>query len=230
MTRRASALLLAFAACGGSRAARPPDETGPGGLATRLIADSERITGAIDPIAAARAVVAGWRLPEAAWRQRVTKPYGDVWREYATAFDAAAPALAGRLEAWARDGADIDARVHYAGDAELSLEQSRLRTALPTGEPGAVIVPAIGDVILGEVFVYDGTRWRTLTGLDAAISKRVATLAPSCAADLARAGRLDRCGELAWEITRAALADDAADLTRACAAAALACAVPTQRD
>jgi hypothetical protein len=226
--RRALAL-LALAACGGGPTTTPAAEPGPAGLAARLIADSERITGAIDPAAAAREIVAGWKLPEPAWRRRVTEPYRGLWREYAAAFDAEAPALAGRLEAWARDAADIDARVHYAGDPDLTLAQSRLRTALPTGEPGAVIVPAVGDVILGEVFVFDGGRWYALAGLDAAVRARVARTAPACAEDLARAGKLDRCGELGWEITRAALADDVAGLARACAAAAPACAVPAPR-
>lgn len=209
--------LIALGAC--SRPpAPPPDLVGPEGLAARLVADSERITGAIDPAAAAREVVAGWKMPAAGWATRVTSPYRGVWAEYAAQFDAAAPALAARLQAWAEDGADIEARVHYAGDPDLSLEQSRLRPALPTGEPGAVIVPAIGEVILGEVFVHDGQRWRTLTGLDAAVRARVGRHDAPCADQYARAGRLDPCGDVAWEVTRAALADDTAGLTRACAA------------
>ncbi len=221
---RTALVIVALAACSRSAPAVPRDEPGPEGLAARLIADSERITGAIDPAAAAREVVAGWKLPEAAWAVRVTPPYRGVWAEYAAQFAAAAPALAARLEAWARDGADIEARVHVAGDAELSRQQSRLRTALATGEPGVAIVPAIGDVILGEVFVHDGQRWRTLTGLDAAVRARVARHDAACADDYDWAGRLDRCGDLGWELTRAALADDAAGLSRACTAAHAACA------
>ncbi|MEZ4366044.1 MAG: hypothetical protein R2939_07125 [Kofleriaceae bacterium] len=223
MSRAALVAVLAAIGCGRGAPAPAGDPPDLAGLAARLEADAARITGAIDPSAAARAVVAGWRLPATAWSTTVIPEAATWWPAYAAAFDAGAPALAARVEAWAQEGTAGELRAHYAGDPDLTRAQSRLRALVPLGRTSAVVVPGDGDVVLGCVFVHDGHAWRTLTGLDEAITDAVAQAAPACAAHLARAGRLDRCGELGWEITRAALAADGPALARACAQAAPHC-------
>lgn len=216
--RRVLLALSLLAACSGS-AASPPDVDGPQGLGVRLTADAERINRAIDPAAAAREIVSHWKLSQAEWKQRLVPAYAGMWKDYSRAFDEAAPALAERLAVWSAEATELNVRFHFAGDPELSRAQSRLRTALETGAPGVAVVPAEGEVMLGEVFVFDGAHWRTLTGLDEAITARVRAHSETCAQDLLRSGRLDRCGDLGWEITRAAIADDATALARACALA-----------
>jgi hypothetical protein len=111
-------------------AARP----GPDGLAAALhdaLAQIER-----DP-ARADAIVAGWRLPEDAWGALVTDAYRAHWRDYAAAFDAAAPALADRLRSVAAAGA-VRAQWQYADDPALTNAQIRVRWILPVGRPGVV--------------------------------------------------------------------------------------------
>jgi hypothetical protein len=152
----------------------------------------------------------GWILDQAGWDRIVVPPYRALWSEYRAHFDAAiAPVIAQLPHAG-------PARRHFAGDPKLSNAQTRMRWALPVQYPSAV---ADG---IDAVFVWDGTGWRVLAGLDDIMLAHIRTLAPTCADLVARAGPPGHCSELGWFVADTALRGDAG-FARACKLAATAC-------
>lgn len=210
---RALAACLVVAAIGCSHAAPPGPALGtPDDLAAYL----RTLAGTDD--ATRRHAVAGWVLDEASWRRTVIDPYTPLWGAYIRAFDAASPALVARL---ASPG-EITARRHFAGDPRLTPAQARLRWALPVEYPSAVA--ELGGAPIDTVFVYDGTRWRALAGLDEVVLERVRLRDPACAALVAQAGPPGRCTEVGWLVADAALRTDQQRFVHACRLAATLCA------
>jgi hypothetical protein len=201
--------LIAIGLVAGCRDAPPPP---PADLAATLAT-------------ATSADVASWRLDEATWRRIVVEPYRDLHPEYVAAFDAAAPALVGRLatrnptDASSTAPSTIATRPHYAGDPDLTTGEAWARWALPVAF--ASEVATVDGRPLDAVFLRDRGRWYAIVGLDVVIRTRVAALDPSCAELLDAPDR--RCRELAWQITDAALRTTPARFTRACALAANLC-------
>jgi hypothetical protein len=153
---------------------------------------------------------AGWILDEAGWDRIVVPPYRKLWPEYKAHFDAAlAPVIAQLPHAG-------PTRRHYAGDPRLSNAQTRLRWALPVQYPSVV---ADG---IDTVFVWDGSGWRVLAGLDDLLLAHVRALDPHCADLVARAGPPGHCSEVGWFVADTAL-EGSAGFAHACQLAADAC-------
>ncbi|HTJ43598.1 MAG TPA: hypothetical protein VL463_15945 [Kofleriaceae bacterium] len=190
-------------ACG--RAA-PSERPGPDGLAA-MITTIDR--------AHARDVVASWKMSEELWDAQVMDAYRAHWRDYAAAFDAAAPALADRL---ASLRGDVRAQTQYADDPSLTDAQIRVRWIFPVGRPGAVAW--IGGERLDVVFVHDGDRWRALLGADAMIRDAVRALEPGCVPAYLAAGPPGRCSSFGAVIAEAAMRGQRDRLHRACEIAA----------
>lgn len=192
-------------------AAEPSDLAG---LAATLARVRASIAGADDRAAAARAAIADWRVPAAAWPHLVTAPFRDHHAAYAAAFAAATDGVADELIGWARAADPIEVRWQYADDPALAPDQARLRVALPVGRPGAIAV--VAGRPLTPVFAHDGRRWRALIGLDRIVVDRLAALAPGCALPYQAAAR-EPCLAMSAPTITAALAGDRAALDRACA-------------
>ncbi len=213
---RVAGLALALLGCGRhDRAAvddpaagrEPPDLAGLGAALDR---DLATLAGADDRRAAATALIDSWRVPAAVWPTLVTERFRPNYPAYADAFAAARPALA---EALASIHGPVDVRWQYADDPLLAPDQARLRIALPVGRPGAIVT--VAGRPLSPDFVHDGRRWRALTGLDQVIVRRLAARMPACVAPYQAAAR-PPCLAMSAPVIDAALADDAAELERAC--------------
>jgi hypothetical protein len=161
--------------------------------------------------------VTGWILDEAAWNRIVVVPYRALWKDYAAQFDAHMPPLVARLG----DSGAITARRHYAGDPRLTDAQVRVRWALPVQYPSAVA--ELGGAPIDSVFVWDGSGWRVLAGLDDLLLARARALDPHCADLLVRSGPPNHCTEVGWFVADMALRDDRAGFAHACQLAANAC-------
>jgi hypothetical protein len=227
--RRAGAAALlatAIAIVGGCRRARAPEaHEEPAGLAgLRAAIERERaaIGGAVDPRAAAAAILAGRELPAAAWPELVSERFRPHRGEAAAAFAAAIPAAADELAALGRAAGalPIEVRWQYADDPQLAPAQARMRVALPVGRPGAIALA--GGRPLAPIFVHDGARWRALLGLDDVVAARIAARDPACAAAYRAAAR-EPCLAMSAPVIAAALDPDAAGLARACGRLAAAC-------
>jgi hypothetical protein len=152
--------------------------------------------------------VTGWILDQPAWDRIVVAPYRALWPEYKEGFDHAVAGITVHAGATRR---------HYAGDPHLSRSQTRLRWALPPQYPSVV---ADG---IDTVFVWDGTGWRVLAGLDDVLLAHVRALDPHCAELLERAGGTNqRCSEVGWFVADTALRADKG-FAHACEMAAAAC-------
>ena len=201
-------------------AGEPIAQRGLDGIAAEISRARKAVAHAKDPHAAAALIVAHWQIPSAHWDSIVLPQFRDAWQEYAHAFDTAAPALVDALVALAKaPETPLTPGFEYAGDRSLSLAQSRVRIALPVGGPGLVIHAGLDDkapCALDAVFVFDGDTWRSLTGLDDAMRSRIAAFDAQCATDVATAGRLSRCNDVAGFALDAAMRDDKATLARAC--------------
>lgn len=152
----------------------------------------------------------GWILDQPAWDRIVVPPYRALWPEYQAHFDAAIAPVVTQLP---HAGA---ARRHFAGDPKLSGSQTRLRWALPVQYPSLV---ADG---IDTVFVWDGSGWRVLAGLDDLLLAHIRALDPACADRVAKAGPPGHCSEVGWFVADTALRGDAG-FARACQLAADAC-------
>ena len=205
------ALLIALAIGACSRGTPSPQPGTPEHLAAYL----RTLAGADE--ATRRHAVTGWILDEAAWDRTIVVPYRSLWKDYAARFDAQVPALVTRL---AQPGA-ITARRHYAGDPRLTNAQVRVRWALPVQYPSAVA--ELAGAPIDTVFVWDGSGWRVLAGLDDLLVEHVRALDPACTALLLRAGPPSHCSEVGWYVADTALRDDRAGFAHACLLAANAC-------
>lgn len=161
--------------------------------------------------------VTGWILDEAAWNRIVVPPYRALWKDYAARFDTVMPALVTRLA----DHGAVTTRRHYAGDARLTDAQVRVRWALPVQYPS--MVAELGGAPIDTVFVWDGSGWRVLAGLDDLLIARVRALDPHCADLLVRSGPPNPCTEVGWYVADTALRGDPAGFAHACGLAANAC-------
>jgi hypothetical protein len=156
--------------------------------------------------------VTGWILDQPAWDRIVVPPYRALWPEYKAKFDGADVMVMAQVP---HAGAT---RRHYAGDPHLSRSQTRLRWALPPQYPSVV---ADG---IDTVFVWDGTGWRVLAGLDDVLHDHVMALDPHCAQLLSRAGGTNqRCNEVGWYVADTALRKDTKGFLHACEMAEAAC-------
>ena len=205
---------IALAAVVGCRA-EPPQQPGPDELAAYLatIAGADATT--------RRRAVAGWELDRFAWNATIVDPFRGLWDDYHARFAQAAPALVAQL---AQAGA-ITARRHFAGDPRLTRSQARLRWALPTLYPSAVA--ELAGAPIDTVFVYDGSAWRALAGLDESVRALVSHVDHECGDMLANAGPAGRCTELGWAIADAALRGDRAQLDHMCRLATPVCGTPS---
>ena len=165
--------------------------------------------------------VASWLLDDASWQRTIVEPFRGLYTDYARGFDAATAPLAAQLA----HAGKITARRHYAGDARLTMSQARLRWMLPVMYPSAVA--ELDGVPIDTVFVFDGTHWRVLAGLDALQLARARAIDPGCGALLAKAGPTGRCTEIGYVVAAAAMKDDRERFAHACAMAATLCGKPS---
>lgn len=161
--------------------------------------------------------VTGWILDEAAFDRIIVSPYKQLWKDYAAHFDAVMPALVTRL---AKAGA-ITTRRHYAGDPRLTNAQVRVRWALPVQYPS--VVAELDGAPIDTVFVWDGSGWRVLAGVDDLLLQRVRALDGHCADLLLKSGPPNHCTEVGWFVGDTALKGDPAGFARACQLAANVC-------
>ena len=204
------ALALAFLiACN----AAPPAP--PAGSPEALAAYLRGVAGT-DPQTRQRAVT-GWILDEPAFDRIIVTPYQQLWKDYAAQFDAKLPALVTRLAAHGT----ITTRRHYAGDPRLTNAQVRMRWALPVQYPS--VVAELDGAPIDTVFVWDGSGWRVLVGLDDLLIQRVRALDAHCADLLLKSGPPNNCTEVGWFVADSALKQDQASFARACKLAANVC-------
>lgn len=215
MRARAIVAVVALVAALSGAGCRKPALTPPPGSADALAAYLRPLAGADE--ATRQHAVTGWILDEAAWNRTVVPPYRALWKDYAAGFDAHMPALVARL---AQPGA-ITARRHYAGDPRLTNAQVRVRWALPVQYPS--MVAELAGAPVDTVFIWDGSGWRVLAGLDDLLLARVRALDPACADLVTRAGPKNPCTEVGWFVADTALKDDRAGFAHACQLAANAC-------
>jgi hypothetical protein len=205
-------ILLAVAvACRGSGPPPPPP-----GSADALRAYLSTVAGADE--ATRRHEVGSWILDEATWRATVVPAYAPLWADYARDYDAASAPLVGQL---ATRGL-VTARRHYAGDLRLTPSEGRVRWALPVQYPS--MVAELGGTPIDAVFVWDGSRWRVLVGVDEIVIARVRARDAACADRVARAGPANECTAVSWAIADSALRDDAAGFAHGCDLAVTLCA------
>ena len=186
-----------------------PDPPAPAALAAYL----EEV--AAYPPAARAEAMRGWQLQPAAWNRIVVPVFRDAYPAYTANFAAATAALAAQLHA-----GTITARRHYAGDPHATPGELWLRWAVPTLYPS--VVAELDGKPLDAVFLYDDHAWRTLAGLDRAISDAATALDPDCAGYLRAAG-VPACAEVDYLIAESAMRTDRAAFTRACSLAATRC-------
>jgi len=205
------ALAIAVAsACG--RAPPLPEPGSPEDLAVYL----RTVAGANE--ATRQREVATWLVDEATWRRVIVEPYRELYSDYVRGFDAAAAPLVARLAPLG----DVTARRHFAGDPRLTRAQGRLRWTVPPLYPSAVA--ELDAAPIDTVFLWDGTHWRALVGLDELVLARALSLDPACGARLALAGPLGRCSEVGAAIADAAVRGDRARFGHLCGLAATLCA------
>jgi hypothetical protein len=209
VSRLIAALVVAAAAC--RRGAPAPEPGTPEDLAAYL----RMVAGADEP--ARRHEVASWLLDEPTWGRIVVEPFRGLWADYAAGYEVASAPLVERMAA---TGA-ITARRHFAGDPALTRSQARLRWTVPVLYPSAVAELAGSPI--DTVFVFDGTHWRALAGLDELVLARVRALDPACGARLSRAGPTGHCTEVAWAVVDAAIRAQSDRFGHACALAATLC-------
>jgi hypothetical protein len=171
-------------------------------------------------------------LDPTSFDQVITTPYDRLYAAYAAHFPAASADFAAELRRLSTfstgsdDGAGgarppLTARRHYADDPALSLEQARLRWALPVQAESWVL--SFGAHTLDAVWVTRGGRWFLLLGLDEAARAALAAAAPSCADHAPKAGRAGGCSDAVWMAQDAALRAEPERLARACDRAAHFC-------
>ena len=220
-------------ACGDSSA--PAPASAPASSASAAIAADQAaaaaqasLTAAVTALFAAPAdeqqrAVAQLKLDPLAFSDVLTAPYDLQYSAYDARFTAAAPAFAAELRRLAAAPAasaaapaapTITVRRHYAGDRTLSLEQARLRWALPVQAESWLVER--GGVLLDAVWVRHRGRWFTLMGLDAAVLQLLATAAPECAAAARRAGPPGVCSDATWMALDAAMRGVDDRVARAC--------------
>jgi hypothetical protein len=153
-------------------------------------------------------------LGDGAFERIITGPFNHLYLEAGARFDAKA------LAAQFRPGA-ITVRRHFAGDPKLTPSQGRLRWVVPVLYPS--MVAEIAGRPIDTVFVYDGSDWCALEGIDAAVLAAVRQLDPACADRLALAGPTGHCTEVGWAIAESAMRDDRPAFTHACQLAATLC-------
>lgn len=204
------ALALAFLI-----ACNAPQPRPAAGSPEALAAYLQTIAGA-DEATRAHAVT-GWILDEHAFERIVVPPFTSLWKDYAAHFDAVMPALVTRLAA---PGA-ITTRRHFAGDPRLTNAQVRVRWALPVQYPS--VVAELGGAPIDTVFVWDGSGWRVLAGVDDLLLQRVRALDAHCAELLAKSGPPNHCTDVGWFVATTALKPDQAGFARACQLAANVC-------
>jgi len=208
------AVVVLLACCHRASAPVPPT-----GAPEDLVAYLTTVAGADDTTR--RHEVASWILDDATWRTTLVPAYASLWEDYARGYDSASAPLIAQL---AKRGA-ITARRHFAGDPRLTLAQARLRWAVPTQYPS--MVAELDGAPLDTVFIFDGSRWRVLAGVDELVLARVRALDPACADRVARAGPADQCTSVSWMIVDAALRTDRDGFAHGCALAQNLCATPT---
>ncbi len=225
-------------ACGDSSAPAPaPASSASAAIAAAIAADQAAaaaqasLTAAVTALLAAPAdeqqrAVARLKLDPLAFSDVLTAPYDLQYSAYDARFTAAAPAFAAELRRLAAAPAAsaaapaapaapaITVRRHYAGDRTLSLEQARLRWALPVQAESWLVER--GGVLLDAVWVRHRGRWFTLMGLDAAVLQLLATAAPECAAAARRAGPPGVCSDATWMALDAAMRGVDDRVARAC--------------
>ncbi|HSN25425.1 MAG TPA: hypothetical protein VLT45_04045 [Kofleriaceae bacterium] len=204
------ALALAFLI-----ACNAPAPQSPPGSPEALAAYLRTVAGADE--ATRQHAVTGWILDEHAFDRIVVPPFTQLWKDYAAHFDAEMPALVTRLAA---RGA-ITTRRHYAGDPRLTNAQVRVRWALPVQYPS--VVAELDGAPIDTVFVWDGSGWRVLAGVDDLVVQRVRTLDPHCADQLLKSGPPGQCTDVGWFVATSALKGDQAGFARACQLAANVC-------
>jgi len=204
------ALALAFLIACNAPAVQPPAGS-PEALAGYL-----RGMAGTDQPTRQRAVT-GWILDEPAFDRIIVTPYQQLWKDYAAHFDAKLPPLVAQL---ASHGA-ITTRRHYAGDPRLTNAQVRVRWALPVQYPS--VVAELDGSPIDTVFVWDGSGWRVLAGLDDLLIERVRALDAHCANLLVKSGPPNNCTEVGWFVADSALKQDQASFARACKLAASVC-------
>lgn len=187
--------VVALAACGG------------GGGQTEALADKpEELLKAY----LADAHVAELRMDQATFVKTVAPSFRGLYDDYVREYDAGAQALAARIEA---DRAMP--RKHFATDKQNTLEQERLRWALPT------LYPSLSAA--GTVFVRSGDRFYALAGLDAAMVGRVAERDAACAKLLDHVMEAKPCADVGWVVVDAGIRNDRPELARACRLAERVC-------
>jgi hypothetical protein len=227
MKRRAGTtallLLLPLAAmsCGDSPPSSPPPDPATMGPAASLAAAVRELLARPDAPALERAL-ADMQLDPVAFDDVLTAPYDRQYAGYQARFPAAVPALAAELRRLAAEddapsASSVAIRRHYAGDARLSLQQARLRWALPVQAESWLV--EVGGALVDAVWVRRHGRWFLLLGLDEATRQILAAAAPECAASVSRAGRPGGCSDAAWMALDGAMRGDAARVARACARA-----------
>ena len=204
------ALALAFLIACKSQPAPPPAGS-PEALAAYL-----RTVAGTDEAARQHAVT-GWILDEAAFDRIIVPSYQPLWKDYAAQFDEKLPPLVAKL---ASHGT-ITTRRHYAGDPRLTNAQVRVRWALPVQYPS--VVAELDGTPIDTVFVWDGSGWRVLAGVDDLLLQRVRALDPHCADLLLKSGPSNHCTEVGWFVADTALKADQAGFARACKLAANVC-------
>ena len=204
------ALALAFLI-----ACKAPPAAPPAGSPEALAAYLRTIAGTDD--ATREHAVTGWILDEAAFDRIIVSPYTPLWHDYAAHFTEKLPPLVARLNS---HGA-ITTRRHYAGDPRLTNAQVRVRWALPVQYPS--VVAELDGGPIDTVFVWDGSGWRVLAGLDDLLLQRVRALDAHCADLLLRSGPPSQCTEVGWFVADMALKADSAGFARACKLAANVC-------
>jgi len=152
-----------------------------------------------------------------AWNATIVEPWRTLWDDYHARFAHAEPALLAQL---AHTGA-ITARRHYAGDPRLTHSQARLRWAVPPLYPS--FVAELDGQPIDTVFVFDGSAWRALAGLDESVLSLVTHVDHECGELLERAGPAGRCTEMSWGIADAALRGDRSQLVHMCKLATPVC-------
>ncbi len=167
--------------------------------------------------AARQHAVTGWILDEHAFARIVVPPFTSLWKDYAAHFDAEVPALVTRLAA----RGTITTRRHFAGDPRLTNAQVRVRWALPVQYPS--VVAELDGAPIDAVFVWDGSGWRVLAGLDDLVLQRVRALDAHCADLLRKSGPPGQCTDVGWLVATSALKADQAGFARACQLAAHVC-------
>ncbi|CAN5349049.1 hypothetical protein BH11MYX1_BH11MYX1_35270 [soil metagenome] len=164
--------------------------------------------------------VTSWIVDESTWSRDIVEPFRSLYGEYVAGFDAQVPSMVARLASLE----PITTRRHFAGDPRALPSQVRTRWAVPVQFPSAVA--ELGSQPIDAVFIYDGTRWRALLGLDQLVMQHVATLDAACAQKLQLAGPPGRCTEVAWLVADSALRAQPERFTHACQLASTLCGNP----